>query len=129
MSMPRNSVSVKGIVVRENRQELGWTQEHLAIKSGYTDRLIRKLESGGPVNIETVKDVVDALNESLTTELTIEQVVVPHSRNELIELTDEWFDGVFNRRDLAKIDTMIAEDIVLTAEGEIRVGRPVVRAR
>lgn len=47
---------------RKLRQECGYTQQRLAEISGYTDRLIRKAESGGYLNTETIEDLCDALS-------------------------------------------------------------------
>ena len=40
------------------RQSLGWTQNDAAEKSGYTSRLIRKIEAGGTVKPSTLLDVL-----------------------------------------------------------------------
>jgi len=58
------SVHVIGERVRFYRNRLGWTQEDLAKKAGYTDRLIRKAEHGGVLTRETLENLAEALSTS-----------------------------------------------------------------
>ena len=48
--------------VRAGRAAAGWSQEELAARAGYSDRLIRKLEGGGTVRARTLADVLRALD-------------------------------------------------------------------
>jgi len=66
--MQRKSVSHKyrcnGALIAKLRARLGWTQEVLASKSGFSDRLIRKAESGGQLSTETVKILARTFEEN-----------------------------------------------------------------
>jgi len=53
--------------LRRARLDAGLTQTELAEKAGYCDRLIRKAESGGRLNFQTLADIVSALREGGST--------------------------------------------------------------
>lgn len=50
--------------IRKQRELLGLTQENLAHKSGYSDRIIRNIEQGYRTKIQTLRDVCAALSIS-----------------------------------------------------------------
>ena len=56
-------VIVSGEVVRRLRMERGMTQLQLARAAGYTERLIRKAEKGGRLDIRTVQNLAEALSQ------------------------------------------------------------------
>jgi transcriptional regulator with XRE-family HTH domain len=58
----RCSVRAFGRLVRLYRKSRGWTQETLAMRSGYSDRVIRKMELNGFVAPRTVVDVAETLS-------------------------------------------------------------------
>jgi len=58
------SIQVIGERVRFYRNRNGWTQEDLAKKAGYSDRLIRKAEHGGILTRETIENLAEALSTS-----------------------------------------------------------------
>jgi predicted ester cyclase len=111
------------------RRRCGWTQKDAAEKSGYTDRLVRKLESGGPIERRTLENVIEAYPEELGDMISAADYVVFHSRDEIIALVTRWLDTVFNQRDMSIVDEMVHLDVVLTADGETRQGRDVIRNR
>lgn len=49
------TAQVCGYQVKHFRKLLGWTQEELAHRSGYCDRLIRKAESGRSISFEAIQ--------------------------------------------------------------------------
>ena len=51
-----NSTNIKYI-----RTLLGWTQAELGRRSGYSERLIRKAESGGALKLATIRDISEAM--------------------------------------------------------------------
>ena len=51
--------------IRKLRQSLGWTQNEAAAQSGYSPRLIRKIESGAGVRPATLRDVLQSYHEAL----------------------------------------------------------------
>jgi len=56
------TVPVNGQRLQTLRQSAGLTQEELAEKAGYSDRLIRKAEASGPLRKSTIADLADALS-------------------------------------------------------------------
>ena len=56
------TVPVNGQKLQVLRQLAGLTQEGLAEKSGYSDRLIRKAEASGPLRKSTIADLAAALS-------------------------------------------------------------------
>lgn len=123
------SLLVHGDRLRAFRQAVKLTQEEAANRSGYTDRLIRKLERGGPVNLQTLRDVLDAYSE-LSAEIRavhLEELIIQHRTPE--QLIREWFERVFNQREFSAIDELMHPNVELFAEGETRHGREVIRQR
>lgn len=55
------SIGVCGERIKYYRSILGWTQDELARRSGYSDRLIRKAEGGHSLSFETLKNLAQAL--------------------------------------------------------------------
>lgn len=58
---PSGSARINGSAVRTFRQQAGFTQNVLAVRAGYTDKLIRKAEASGVLRIKTILDLADAL--------------------------------------------------------------------
>ena len=52
---------VCGYRLKHFRKLLGWTQEELARRSGYCDRLIRKAEGGGSLSTEAIGNIAQSL--------------------------------------------------------------------
>lgn len=50
---------VDGEQLRQLRKIIGWTQAAAANRTGYTERLIRKMEKGGPIERQTLRRVLD----------------------------------------------------------------------
>ncbi|MEZ6094134.1 MAG: ester cyclase [Pirellulaceae bacterium] len=59
------SVIADGAKIVLLRQQAGWTQQDLACQSGYSERLIRKLENQLPIRPSTLGDIVHCLHERL----------------------------------------------------------------
>ncbi len=55
-------VTINAAELKRLRQFRGWSQRELANKAGYTDRLIRKAESGGSLDQETICNLAEALS-------------------------------------------------------------------
>ena len=49
--------TVNGLIIRENRKNLGWSQVELGHRSGYSERVIRKAEAGGSLRLQTILDL------------------------------------------------------------------------
>lgn len=60
--MSNGVVPVNGARIKQIRLARGWTQKDLARKSGYSERLIRKAESGGSIETRTLLDLCEALS-------------------------------------------------------------------
>lgn len=54
--------SVNGHRLAQYRIYLGWSQRDLARRAGYSERLVRKAESGGSLSMSTIRDLADALS-------------------------------------------------------------------
>lgn len=59
----RKGVSVCGASLRQLRIACGITQAELARRAGYSERLIRKAEAGGSLELETIADLATALSD------------------------------------------------------------------
>ena len=55
------TIHVCGYRLKHFRKLLGWTQEELARRSGYCDRLIRKAEGGGSLSTEAIGNIAQSL--------------------------------------------------------------------
>ena len=47
---------------RVRRKQLGWTQVELSQRSGYSERVVRKAETGGKLRPETIQDLATAMS-------------------------------------------------------------------
>ena len=63
----QRSCICNGDLLRERRLLLGWTQEQLAEKSGYSLRLIAKAEAGGSVQATTIEHLAETLSTPAAT--------------------------------------------------------------
>lgn len=70
----KRSLSCNGELIRFYRAQLGWSQEELAARAGYSDRLIRKAESGQTVHADTIEVLAMALS-SASQAVTPEELV------------------------------------------------------
>jgi transcriptional regulator with XRE-family HTH domain len=55
------SLLAVGQIIRRKRESLGLTQESLAAKAGYSDKLIRYIEQGKRTRLQTLQNVCQAL--------------------------------------------------------------------
>ena len=60
----QNSRPANGALIRALREKRGFTQIDLGRLSGYSERLIRKAESGGSIRLETFQNLAVALSNS-----------------------------------------------------------------
>ncbi|GAA5509090.1 ester cyclase [Novipirellula caenicola] len=129
-SSSNRGLPVDGKALKDRRTRLGLTQEAAAKLAGYSDRVIRKLEQGGPVLMQTLGDVVETYNQrDPVIELPVSAYVCSEPKDDLTAFCRRWFDGVYNHRNLALIDEMMSEDVEILSEGEVRHGRDVIRHR
>jgi transcriptional regulator with XRE-family HTH domain len=49
-------------LIRAYRERRGWTQVELAVRAGFSERLVRKAEAGEPLRLDTVQVLAQALS-------------------------------------------------------------------
>jgi predicted ester cyclase len=130
---PYRSVRVDGRRLRELRIRNGLTQEALAASVGYSDRLVRKLESGGPIQYRTLTDFISYFRDSLQLELQSHGFLSPLDRPgnipTLAQLMPLWLDGIFNQRDRSLVEQFVHPDLKLHADGNVLHGRQAFQKR
>lgn len=70
-----SAVVCNGETIAALRKSLGWTQAVLAEKSGFTERLIRKAESGNSLRRSSLIVIAQTLTEGLGHEIVFEDLV------------------------------------------------------
>ena len=128
------------------RQSLGWTQDDAAEKSGYTSRLIRKIEAGGTVKPSTLLDVLHCYHEareendwcmadfivpqeSVSAEKSTEQTNSDSNNLEDLQTTliRNYFETVFNQRNLEQVANFVCPKVRFThGGGEEQIGVQVI---
>lgn len=96
-------------VLRELRLKRGWSQKELAEKAGYSDRLVRKAEFGGKLDVDTIRNIAEALstlNEKVTLDFLTNDVL--SVAKTFMQFFDERGAGM-----LPAINHYIAPDFVL----------------
>lgn len=137
-----HSVSVDASKIVLLRQELGWTQEEAARRSGYSERLIRKLEKQAKVRPQTVRDIVQCFHEALgITEWNLADFLLNPDVDEGVTSTSEedgaflmermrsYYDIVYQQRCPDQIKEYVDENIRFLAEGTVRTGREAIEDR
>lgn len=111
------------------RQDLAWTQDELAHRSGYSSRLIRKLESGANVRRRTLQDVLACFAEAGQGVEAVSEYLLSTSDQNVVDLAIQWFQRVWNERDLGAIKDLVDPNVILHAEGTTREGRKIIEER
>jgi transcriptional regulator with XRE-family HTH domain len=57
-----SSYEINGDRLRKLREALGWSQITMAKKAGYSERLVRKAESGGSLRVQTIRHIAEAFS-------------------------------------------------------------------
>ncbi len=97
-----------------HRKQLGLTQKELALKSGYSERLIRKAEAGGRLNWLTINDLAKTFsNENLL--ISPEELV--HSPEMMVRKFWEAYSK-YEAEMLSRIHEMLDENIVIQCAGD-----------
>lgn len=128
------SFVVNGQLLRACRIARGWTQDDAAAKAGVSDRLIRKAESGGALEIQSIAILAQLYStpeRRLTPDDLLAKPIAPipakstpvasPSQPEL--MVRRWFQEMWNERRFETIDELLAPDCVLHAEGRDLHGR------
>jgi transcriptional regulator with XRE-family HTH domain len=74
MNQRNLSFACDPLVVRQFRERRGWTQATLAEKSGYSLRLISKIESGETASRQSIEDIAEALTTA-DERVTVEDLI------------------------------------------------------
>ena len=120
------------------RRRLGWTQQEAATKAGYSVRLIRKIEKHQSVRKQTLKDVIQCYSNALEGPLQIvnndrftpqEAPVDPNQDHWLTNKVRDYYNDVYNQRNIDRITTYVCPDIRFTSEGESRSGISAIQQR
>ena len=117
------SIKAKAQQIVLLRKRVGLTQEEAGRLSGYSDRLIRKLEKSGSVRPQTLKDILQCYHESLgindwqmedflelQSESTTPEVIAGDECPNC-KLLQEYFQTVFVNRQKDKIDKYCCQKI------------------
>ncbi|EAQ82269.1 hypothetical protein DSM3645_01105 [Blastopirellula marina DSM 3645] len=132
----RRSIHVDGARLKSIRLQLGLTQETVATATGYTDRLVRKLENGGPVNCQTLNDFITYYKmilsrvgtPALERDICFQTLSVqPDSDREAI--VRKWFEQAYNQRSLDCVNEVFHPDVLLIAEGQMLQGSEEITKR
>jgi transcriptional regulator with XRE-family HTH domain len=54
--------SLNARLLRSLRRRVGWSQSELGKRAGYSERVIRKAEAGGKLNLETIENIAQTLS-------------------------------------------------------------------
>lgn len=103
------ALPVNGPRIRQYRRALGLTQMDLANRSGYSERLVRKAESGGRLRPSTIADLAESLCEPGQT-VTLQDLILPDGRD-LSPLADLLMSPE------RSLDTPAADDVLQLVDG------------
>lgn len=128
--------AVAGPVLRALRVARGWTQEEASERAGVSDRLIRKAEAGGPLELKSIAllaQLYSAPDAPLTpSELMpgrVEAVGEAAQSAAHEALVRRWWEEVWNRGRLDAIAELLSPDCVLHTEGTVLHGPVELRQR
>ena len=107
-------IEVNGRELRIRRLSRGWTQRQLARSAGYTERLIRKAEIGGTLDIKTVQDLAEALSTPDNA------VAVASLTVDIAAIARRWMEAwaQHEAQMVSKIESYLAEGFEFVCPGE-----------
>ena len=114
MSSNSRFVVVNGHELRKLRLALGWTQVRLAKLSGYTERLIRKAEHGGSLDMSTLLNLAEALSTP-ESRISVDSLTI-----DIVTIAKKWVDSFdsLKRKMLPEIENYLAEEFVFHCPGD-----------
>lgn len=120
--------------MRELRVGRAWSQREAAERAGVSDRLIRKAESGGPLELKTIALLAQLYSQPgapLNPQtLLADPLQGAHEPSAMYEpLVRRWWQEVWNEGRLEAIDELTTADVVLHADGAEMHGRAELRKR
>lgn len=107
------SYRVNAELIRRLRLKRGWTQNEFAKRSGYSERLIRNAELGGPIRASTLVDLAKCLSCEME-EITFQQLTC-----EPISVAKKWTSS-FDTLGVKMLDEFrshLAADLVFVCAG------------
>jgi steroid delta-isomerase-like uncharacterized protein len=130
------SFAVSGQLLRSLRAARGWTQREAAQWAGVSDRLIRKAEMDGPIELKSIAllaQLYSTPDAKLTPkDILTEPVGAPAATSQEAEyeaLVRRWWEEVWNQGRLEVIAELASTDCVLHADGAELRGPGEVRQR
>ena len=125
----KRSVRVDGLKLRRLRNTVGLTQEMAAQKSGYSDRLIRKLERGGPVALSTLQDILHCYREAGDqAEHDCRDFVVTNSESPETRIR-QWLFMVFDPDEQHDLRILLDPHVRWRVDGETFIGATEIAER
>ena len=117
MNHTQRFLAINGRLLKAHRLEQGMTQLQLAKSAGYSERLIRKAENGGTLDIATIQDLAEALCQT--------DKVVPWESLVLdnLAIAKSWMEALdtYGRDMLPCVEPCIANDFVFYCPGNLDV--------
>ncbi len=107
-------VPVNAAELKRLRETRGWSQRELATKAGYTDRLIRKAEAGGSLDVETICNLAEALSVD-------GEVVSKHSiMADRLSMATQFIDAYdyYGPAMLLHVESILADNFVFHVPGD-----------
>jgi transcriptional regulator with XRE-family HTH domain len=114
MNQTQRFLAINGSHLKGQRLQRGMTQLQLAKAAGYSDRLIRKAEHGGTLDIATIQNLAEALCEN-DKSVTWESLVLDN-----LAIARIWVSGMdsLGPKMLPAVEPYLAEDFVLYCPGD-----------
>ena len=115
-SRSRRSVKANGAKLKSLRLAAGVTQEELAEQIGYSDRLIRKAEMGKRVDLKTIRSLHKHFVEGGRS-VELAELTVTESSQSGQTLPVQWFERLFQQRDVAAAVGLLAGECLVCLNG------------
>lgn len=115
------SFSVSGAVLRSLRAGWGWTQAQAAARAGISERLLRKAESGGPIESHSIAKFAQLYSRPASPLSPQDLLAAPEASSQAADidaLVRRWYDEIWNKANLGVIDELAAPNGTLHAQGE-----------
>lgn len=114
MAAQSRFVAINGRELRQQRLARGWTQLMLAKKAGYSERLVRKAELGGTLDVATIQNLAEALS-------TPNDIVPAESLTlDIAAIARKWVEtfDTFKIDMLSEMAPFFSEDFVFECPGD-----------
>lgn len=115
-SKSRRSVKANGAKLKSLRLAAGVTQEELAEQIGYSDRLIRKAEMSGRIDLKSIRALFQYY-AAIGQAVELSELILAESENRADLLPERWFDLLFQQRDFAAAASLLASDCLVCMDG------------